>query len=80
MCLSLPSAKKVYEDQKIPRATMAERVRHVVQCCFAGRRIVVFSGGENNKDTADLLTNIKRYCRGWRQRVHHRPQYVSAAA
>ncbi len=62
--LSLPSAKKVYEEQKIPRATMAERVRHVVQCCFAGRRIVVFSGGENNKDTADLLTNIRGIAEG----------------
>lgn len=38
-------AKKVYEDKKIPIATMEERVRHVVQCCFNGKRIVVFSGG-----------------------------------
>ena len=38
-------AKKVYEDKKIPIATMAERVRHIVQCCFNGRRVVVFSGG-----------------------------------
>jgi len=38
-------AKKVYEENKIPIATMADRVRHVVQCCFNGRRIVVFSGG-----------------------------------
>jgi len=26
-------------------ATQAARVRHVVDACFAGRRIVVFSGG-----------------------------------
>jgi class I fructose-bisphosphate aldolase len=38
---------------------MAERVAHVVQACFAGRRIVVFSGGENNKDTDDLLRTIQ---------------------
>ena len=57
--LSLPSAKKVYEEQNIPRATMAERVRHVVQACFAGRRIVVFSGGENNADTNALLATIQ---------------------
>ena len=25
---------------------MAKRVAHVMQCCFAGKRIVVFSGGE----------------------------------
>jgi class I fructose-bisphosphate aldolase len=57
--LTLPAAVKVYEDQHIPRATMAERVAHVVQACFAGRRIVVFSGGENNKDTDDLLRTIQ---------------------
>ena len=44
--LDLPAAKKVYEDFKIPIGTLAERVRHVTQACFNGRRIVVFSGGE----------------------------------
>jgi len=43
--LDLPEAKKVYEDQNIPISTQTERVRHVVQSCFNGRRIVVFSGG-----------------------------------
>ncbi len=43
--LFLPEAKKVYEEQKIPVSTMADRVRHVVQACFNGRRMVVFSGG-----------------------------------
>ena len=57
--LSQPAAKTVYEQSNIARATMAERVRHVVQSCFAGRRIVVFSGGENNKDTASLLATIQ---------------------
>src|SRR5215510_14968539 len=40
------AAKKVYEKERIPIATLAERVRHVVQSAFAGRRIVIFSGGE----------------------------------
>jgi class I fructose-bisphosphate aldolase len=62
--LSLPAAKKVYEAEAIPRATMAERVRHVMQCCFAGRRIVVFSGGENNKDTEALLGSIRAIAEG----------------
>ncbi|HUY68789.1 MAG TPA: class I fructose-bisphosphate aldolase [Alphaproteobacteria bacterium] len=38
-------SKKVYEEKKIPIATMEERVRHIMQCCFNGRRVVVFSGG-----------------------------------
>jgi class I fructose-bisphosphate aldolase len=43
--LEQPEAKKVYEKEKVPIATLAERIRHVVQCCFNGRRIVIFSGG-----------------------------------
>jgi fructose-bisphosphate aldolase, class I len=43
--LDLAEAKKVYEAHKIPRASLAERVSHIVQSCFGGRRVVVFSGG-----------------------------------
>ena len=39
------AARKVYEKEKVPIATAAERVRHVTQAAFAGRRIVIFSGG-----------------------------------
>jgi fructose-bisphosphate aldolase, class I len=56
--LSLPAAKKVYEEQRIDGSTMAKRVEHIVQCCFAGRRIVVFSGGEH-ADTDSLLETIR---------------------
>ena len=35
----LGEAKKVYESVKIPRATLTERVQHIVQSCFGGRRI-----------------------------------------
>jgi class I fructose-bisphosphate aldolase len=38
-------SKKVYEEKKIAIATLPERVKHIMQCCFDGRRIVVFSGG-----------------------------------
>jgi class I fructose-bisphosphate aldolase len=43
--LEQAEAKKVYEKEKIAIGTMADRIRHVVQACFNGRRIVVFSGG-----------------------------------
>ena len=52
------AAEKVYKQQNIPIGTLAERVRHVVQCTFDGRRIVIFSGGEATSD-GDLLTEIK---------------------
>ena len=43
--LEQAEAKKVYEKEKIDGSTMAKRVAHVVQACFSGKRIVVFSGG-----------------------------------
>lgn len=39
------AAKKVYESEQVPIKTLSERVRHVVQSAFDGRRIVIFSGG-----------------------------------
>ncbi len=52
------AAKKVYEKQRIPIGTLAERVRHVVQSAFNGRRIVIFSGGEA-KETAAIYDEIR---------------------
>jgi class I fructose-bisphosphate aldolase len=39
------AARKVYESEGIPVGTLPDRVRHVVQSAFNGRRIVIFSGG-----------------------------------
>ena len=56
--LSLEAAKKIYEKEKIPRATLAERVGHVMQAAFNGRRLVVFSGGESTS-TESLLATVR---------------------
>jgi class I fructose-bisphosphate aldolase len=56
--IELDAAKKVYEAQKIDISTQAQRYRHVVQACFNGRRIVVFSGGEA-KDNASVLDEAR---------------------
>jgi len=53
------AAREVYETQKVPIATQAERVRHVVDCAFAGRRIVIFSGGAAIFDDDKLLGEIR---------------------
>jgi len=53
-----PEAKKVFEQYKIPTATLADRVRHVVQSCFDGKRIVIFSGGEA-KGTDAVLDEVR---------------------
>jgi len=51
-------AKKVFEKYAIPTKTLADRVRHVVQSAFNGKRIVIFSGGEA-KGTDEVLTEIR---------------------
>jgi class I fructose-bisphosphate aldolase len=57
-------ARKVYEAQNIPIATLAERVRHIVDCAFAGRRIVIFSGGAPDFDDAKFLDEIRGIAAG----------------
>ena len=56
--VELAEAKKGYEEQKIPIGTLAERVRHVVQSAFNGKRIVIFSGGEA-RGTEALLEDVR---------------------
>ena len=56
--IELAEAKKVYEKYAIPIGTLAERIRHVVQSTFDGRRIVIFSGGAS-VDTPKLLEEIQ---------------------
>ncbi|MFN0305494.1 MAG: class I fructose-bisphosphate aldolase [Burkholderiales bacterium] len=48
------AARKVYERERIPIGTLTERVRHIVQCCFNGRRVVIFSGGPTESDETVL--------------------------
>ncbi len=56
-------AKKVFEKYQIPTKTLTDRVRHVVQSAFNGRRIVIFSGGEA-KDTQSILAEVKEIAAG----------------
>jgi class I fructose-bisphosphate aldolase len=57
--LSLDAAKKVYQEQHIDISTQKARIAHVVQCCFNGRRLVVFSGGETKGDVEAIYTEIR---------------------
>ena len=56
--LELDAAKKVYEQQKIDISSAAKRIAHVVQSCFNGKRIVVFSGGEA-KDLDGVYNEVR---------------------
>ncbi len=57
------AARKVYEAEKIPVATLADRIRHVVQAAFNGRRIVIFSGGPA-KDREGVMEEIRGIAEG----------------
>ena len=54
-----PENKKVFEKFQMPTASMADRVRHVIQSAFNGRRIVIFSGGETKDDMNALLADVR---------------------
>jgi class I fructose-bisphosphate aldolase len=55
--IELDAARKVYEAHGIKVGTLAERVKHVIQSAFDGRRIVIFSGGEAKGVDAVLQEN-----------------------
>lgn len=56
--LEQEEAKKVYEKQKIDISSLTKRIEHVVQSCFNGRRLVVFSGGAA-KDMDGILAEVR---------------------
>jgi class I fructose-bisphosphate aldolase len=57
--LEQEAARKVYETYNVPRATQADRVRHIVQSAFDGRRVVIFSGGAKKEDEAALMDEFR---------------------
>jgi fructose-bisphosphate aldolase, class I len=57
------AAKKVYDKYEIPIGTLTDRIRHVVQATFNGKRIVIFSGGEA-KGTDAVLAEVKELAAG----------------
>jgi class I fructose-bisphosphate aldolase len=57
------AARKVYQEQGIKVDSMADRIRHVVNSSFNGKRIVIFSGGEA-KATSDLIKEVTEMAQG----------------
>lgn len=56
-------AKKVYEKEQIPVGTLAERIAHIKQTTFGGRRIVIFSGG-GAKGNEEVLEEVRQIALG----------------
>lgn len=56
-------ARKVFESQNIKVDDLTSRIKHVTQACFAGKRLVVFSGGAN-KSIDDLYQEVQEIKNG----------------
>lgn len=59
--VDLKAAQSAYEN--VPMDSLKDRIAHVMQCCFNGKRLVVFSGGEA-KSTDGLLGEIEEIRNG----------------
>lgn len=57
--LGREDSKKAYAKHSVPMDSLADRVRHVMQATFAGRRIVIFSGGEA-KGREEILEEVRQ--------------------
>ncbi len=57
--IELEENKKVYEAQRIPREILVDRVHHIIQSAFNGRRIVIFSGGPKEDDDQILFEEAR---------------------
>jgi class I fructose-bisphosphate aldolase len=58
------AAKAALEKGKVPLATVADRVKHVIQGAFNGRRIVIFSGGETKPDVEAIYEENRQTALG----------------
>ncbi len=57
--IELPEARKAYAAAGIDTSTPAKRVAHVVQSCFNGRRMVLFSGGAAKPDLNAVYDEVR---------------------
>lgn len=61
--LEQAEAKKVYEKEGIAVGTLSERIAHIKQTTFGGRRIVIFSGG-GAKSNEEVLEEVRQIALG----------------
>lgn len=61
--IELEPHKKIYEEYRVSRESLADRVRHVIKAAFNGKRIVIFSGGEAKSEEA-IIEEIRQIAKG----------------
>ncbi len=59
--IGLKAAENAYKN--IPTSTLSERIKHVIDSAFNGKRITIFSGGPA-KDTESILNEIQQIHEG----------------
>ena len=57
------AAKKVYTEHEINLKKLSHRIRHIIESCFNGRRVVIFSGGPA-KGVEEILAEVKELACG----------------
>ncbi len=57
------AAKKVYTEQGVNLKKLSHRIRHIVDSCFNGKRVVIFSGGPA-KGSSEILAEVKELAGG----------------
>ena len=57
--IDLEAAKSAYQKAEVPMETLSQRIAHIMQVAFNGKRLVVFSGGEA-KGTEGVLEEIRQ--------------------
>lgn len=57
--IDLDAAKSAYQKAEIPMETLPQRIAHIMQVAFNGKRLVVFSGGDA-KGTEAVLDEIRQ--------------------
>jgi class I fructose-bisphosphate aldolase len=61
--IEFEESRKVFEKYNIPVKSLADRVKHVIQSAFNGKRIVIFSGGPA-KEKEEILEEIRQIKNG----------------
>lgn len=61
--VELPEAKKVYDSENISITKLEDRIKHVVESAFNGKRVIIFSGGAT-KGKEELLEEVTQLARG----------------
>jgi len=61
--IELAESQKIYAEHHVPLEPLTERVRHIVQSVFNGRRMVIFSGGARKEDSV-ILDDVRAILAG----------------